>query len=688
MKKKIYIILLWLCVVVFANAQENPKSFDTFFVDGMERIDGIFPVYVAGQEIYLEIPREYIGREIEIRGQIDRGFDLIGRSAKGMGVVRLLSPEEGIVCFQQPFYTERILDEKSLYAHAFSLSNTQPSGVTYPVVAYSAERGAIIRITEHLLTGDDWFNYEYVFVRAMVSGLSKVVRIHPFEEGVSFTIRRHHGAEAGENNYSSSSIMLPSGSMPLEVTCVLRLLPQKKDRIRLAESRMPYQTLRFKDYSQNPYSLVEDSLILRWDMSRPIIFYVDTLFPKEYFQAVKNGVLAWNEAFRKTGIRNALQVKYLDKRSVSAEQKILISYDLREPGVKGALTCHPRTGEILSGRIHVGHGFLSGMLDDYLLRYGAVDHRIVDDCKNKVVANELMQGEITRAVGHVLGLCGDSYRDGTEKLPFRIKEVDCRAIYFGYYSFSGNGTCYDDREKLRKWMRNLPKLDPDRTITAIATNLSHLQTVLSQLDKIVYPNGSRDSGHALIQLYRKSFRLYGIYLSDMIETIGSNRSAAEQREAMHNLSKYLFHPVETFDCSYVKENMLATRSSVLHPELRKLFRKLLSPERISILCSQALKSGEEYNDKAFFEDFYIAMFNGFSISEPVSWEQMDYQIVCLSEWIDLLQKNKEQDNGTERLKDELYVLYEHLEKLRMTHSQPDVRDVYTLLTKRICQYLQ
>lgn len=695
MEKKIYMILIGMCAVVFAYAQGSPKTFDAFFVDGMEKIDGVFPVYVAGNDVYLEIPSEYIGREIEIRGQIDRGFDLIGRSAGGLGVVRILSPDEATVCFQQPFYTERILDEKSPHADTFFLSNVQPSGVAYPVVAYSAEQGAIIRITEYLLNREDWFGYSYTFIRSMVSELSKVIKVHPFDEGVSFTVRRYHGAEASENQYSSSSILLPAGSMPLEVTCVLRLLPQKKDRIRLADSRIPYQTIRFKDYSQNPYCMVEDSLILRWDMSRPLTFYVDTLFPKEYFQAVKNGVLAWNEAFRKAGIRNALQVKYLDKQMVSAEQRVLVSYDLKEPGVAGSLTCHPRTGEILSCRIHVGHGFLRGMLDDYLLRNGATDRRIVDDCDSKAVAKELMQGEITKEVGHVLGLRSNNNPGATRELPFaigelpfKIREVDREAIYFGYHPFSGKGTCYDEREKLRKWVETLPKRDSDR-VAVTAVNLSHLQTVLSRLDKIVYKNGCRDNGRALTSLYRKSIRLYATYLSEIVEVIGSTTLPAdEQRKAMSNLDTYLFRPVESMDCPYVKENMLAVRSNVLYPELRKLFRKLLSTERISILCSQALKGNDEYDDKAFFRDFYEGLFNGFSVSAPISREQMDYQIICLSEWMSILQKSTESPSkGTERLRDELRLLYDKLEKLSTTHTQMEVRDIYSLLTGRIRQYL-
>ena len=45
-----------LCVTALLQAQDSVKSFDEFFVAGMDKIDGVFPVYVAEKEIYLEIP--------------------------------------------------------------------------------------------------------------------------------------------------------------------------------------------------------------------------------------------------------------------------------------------------------------------------------------------------------------------------------------------------------------------------------------------------------------------------------------------------------------------------------------------------------------------------------------------------------------------------------------------------------
>lgn len=122
-----------LCVTALLQAQDSVKSFDEFFVAGMDKIDGVFPVYVAEKEIYLEIPEKYIGREIEVSGQIDRGFDLLNRPVDGLGVVRIISPDKATICFQKPFYTERILDEK---AHISSLSRCQICNLPVKVIQW------------------------------------------------------------------------------------------------------------------------------------------------------------------------------------------------------------------------------------------------------------------------------------------------------------------------------------------------------------------------------------------------------------------------------------------------------------------------------------------------------------------------------------------------------------------------
>ena len=47
MKRRRYVIGILLCVTALLQAQDSVKSFDEFFVAGMDKIDGVFPVYVA-----------------------------------------------------------------------------------------------------------------------------------------------------------------------------------------------------------------------------------------------------------------------------------------------------------------------------------------------------------------------------------------------------------------------------------------------------------------------------------------------------------------------------------------------------------------------------------------------------------------------------------------------------------------
>src|SRR3712207_7496237 len=76
MKKGLYLIVVWLVSVgAFAQAQDTLQTFERFFIDGMKKIDGVFPVYVSGKKVYLEIPRQYMEREVEVNAGIDRGFD-------------------------------------------------------------------------------------------------------------------------------------------------------------------------------------------------------------------------------------------------------------------------------------------------------------------------------------------------------------------------------------------------------------------------------------------------------------------------------------------------------------------------------------------------------------------------------------------------------------------------------------
>lgn len=344
-----------------------PKPFAEFFSENMKKTDGTFPVYQEGNRVYMEFPRKWNGREIEVSGQIDRGFGMINRSVKSLGVVRLAIPDSMSVEFLQPFYAERIMDRKSTYWDAFRASNVPVAGVEYPAVAISKVGNPIIDITDVVKGEKEWVSYsQYPDVRSLDPDMSRLNSVQTFlpvkgnvpdREGVELKLVRYHEAESEQYAYNSMAIILPNGSKPLYLSICIRLLPEEDMPIRLATEGLDIQTIHFKDYSQNPYTVVDDSLVMRLHPNNACTVYVDSLVPNSYKAALQKGILSWNESLAKAKVKLKIHLNSIKPGIDAASVPFLVSYDMGKVGVSSQKTVHPRTGEILSFRMNIGHDF-------------------------------------------------------------------------------------------------------------------------------------------------------------------------------------------------------------------------------------------------------------------------------------------------------------------------------------------
>lgn len=344
-----------------------PKPFAEFFSENMKKTDGTFPVYQEGNRVYMEFPRKWNGREIEVSGQIDRGFGMINRSVKSLGVVRLAIPDSMSVEFLQPFYAERIMDRKSTYWDAFRASNVPVAGVEYPAVAISKVGNPIIDITDVVKGEKEWVSYsQYSEVRSLDPDMSRLNSVQTFlpvkgnvpdREGVELKLVRYHEAESEQYAFNSMAIILPNGSKPLYLSICIRLLPKEDMPIRLATEGLDIQTIHFKDYSQNPYTVVDDSLVMRLHPNNACTVYVDSLVPNSYKAALQKGILSWNESLAKAKVKLRIHLNSIKPGIDAASVPFLVSYDMGKVGVSSQKTVHPRTGEILSFRMNIGHDF-------------------------------------------------------------------------------------------------------------------------------------------------------------------------------------------------------------------------------------------------------------------------------------------------------------------------------------------
>lgn len=735
------------------NTGKQPLAFEDFFHGKMEKISGIFPVYRDSAKVYMEIPEHLLGRELEIRAQVNKGFDMVARPLESMGVVYLQKVDGHSIYVQRRLFSERVANKNNELYEALCKSNKQPVDIVYPVVAYSAGgKGYIIDVTEMLKTGDDWFKVAAPQVRDQDVSRARITGVHEFPDGVSFTIHRMYGFSPER---LLDNVIPPRGFLPLEIGCVVTLLPEREMRERFVDRRFGYHVISFLDYSQNPYRVEKDSIIRKWNLgitegsrgeyrkgklvnpSHPLVFYIDTCCPSEFVPYIKEGVLAWNAAFEKAGFKNALRVKMADSETVLEEQRAVIAYDLSEAGIRTGYTFHPKTGEILSCRVNIGHGFLPKELWRYLLECGTVDERIRKDVFHPDVAGEILRSKMTRAVGSVLGLKenlagsvaytaeevknvtwlkargytasimdNNPYNYAVQKsdkvtvkeLMPRLGEYDYLAIEWGYREFPASKNAYMDREALWKTFQGYSagymfpvsqgievragdlSSEPLKTLGYALNNLLRLNT---SLGSIVYSDKQYDSGRAIMEANRQLIDKYGEYLLQIVSWFGEKRgntplSIEEQREAMALLGEYLFAGDKGLVSPLAKGCSWDIKAIYIR-QMTAVFQKLLAPKVLKRMLDMEQACLENiYTADMFFKDLFSMLFCDFKADSEVSFSRMDMQVVCVNTLLESVA-----DASVPVVKWKLQELGERLKALAGQHEAGAVRKVYAMLSSRI-----
>ncbi|MBV1774687.1 zinc-dependent metalloprotease [Burkholderiaceae bacterium DAT-1] len=144
--------------------------------------------------------------------------------------------------------------------------------------------------------------------------------------------------------------------------------------VRLADDRVGFFTTTRWDFSDDRKVFPRVHYLNRWriekadpdapvsDAKSPVVYWLDKNIPERYRDAVESGVLAWNKAFEKIGIRNALVVKQqpadADFDNSEARRASIRWYLGTDVGAAvGPSKTDPRTGEILSANIVMSEVF-------------------------------------------------------------------------------------------------------------------------------------------------------------------------------------------------------------------------------------------------------------------------------------------------------------------------------------------
>mgnify|MGYP005885160097 CR=1 FL=1 len=298
----------------------------------------------------------------------------------------------------------------------------------YKVLAYNPDSTAVVFEMTALFTGGDAAvtpmvdeAFPLAFRNSINKSLSAIDCIKAFEDNVSIKSSLSYNVSAKYLN----TILYENRPVSIKATRTLLLLPEDRMRPRISDSRIGI-FLTNKQYIANEADQLQRySLAHRWrlepkDMEaykrgelvepvKPIVFYLDNLFPEEWKQPIRTGVMRWNKAFEKIGFKNVVQVLDFPTNDPNFDPDNLKYSCIRyvpssTQNAMGPSWVDPMTGEILNASILVYNDIVKMLNYWRFVQTAQIDPRVRSKKLPKDVLEETMAYVLAHEMGHYLGL--------------------------------------------------------------------------------------------------------------------------------------------------------------------------------------------------------------------------------------------------------------------------------------------
>ncbi|QNM87023.1 zinc-dependent metalloprotease [Polaribacter pectinis] len=197
-------------------------------------------------------------------------------------------------------------------------------------------------------------------------GKSKVEEIKNYPENTNVKTEYVYNNPSVLNG--GSAAVTDGRNVSIKVFHTFMNMPESDYETRLDDARVGYFLTETNDMTSTDVVNYRD-FIHRWKLVKkdpnatisepvtPITWWIENTTPKEFIETIKEGVLAWNEAFEKAGFNNAMVVKVqpddADWDAGDVRYNVLRWTSSPNPpfGGYGPSFVNPRTGEILGADI-------------------------------------------------------------------------------------------------------------------------------------------------------------------------------------------------------------------------------------------------------------------------------------------------------------------------------------------------
>lgn len=182
--------------------------------------------------------------------------------------------------------------------------------------------------------------------------------------------------------FGQVDVLADARSFPIKINYTIFPLDDDSYRPRLADPRIGYFQTEYQTYSnpnpREPYV----RYIQRWHVEKadpkaalsapkqPIVFWLDNAIPLEYRDAVREGLLMWNKAFEKIGIKDAIVVNQMPDNAEwdHADMRYNTIRWVASPNNAYAVAqarANPLTGEVINANITVDASYIRAIKSEH-----------------------------------------------------------------------------------------------------------------------------------------------------------------------------------------------------------------------------------------------------------------------------------------------------------------------------------
>jgi hypothetical protein len=383
MKFKIAVLALFVFAISFAQKDEKKDEKKEKTIEELttssKKIEGLFTIYqdTITAEVKMTVKEEQLQSEFIYFSQIADGILEAGSfrgSYRGSTLfeIKKYFDKIEIVAPNTSFY----FDPSNPLSKSKEANTSEALIASSKILAHDKENGI------YLINANDLFLSETLTrvkqpkdpkassnafsLGSFDKAKSKIEEIKNYPENTN--IKTNYVFKNPTVRNSGSEAVTDGRNVSIKVFHSFLKMPKEDYEIRMDDPRVGYFLTQVNDQTTTTTTNYRD-MIQRWKLIKknpdqaisepvkPITWWIENSTPLEWRETIKEGVLAWNEAFEKAGFKNAVEVKIqpddADWDAGDIRYNVLRWTSSPQPpfGGYGPSMTNPKTGEIIGADI-------------------------------------------------------------------------------------------------------------------------------------------------------------------------------------------------------------------------------------------------------------------------------------------------------------------------------------------------